>query len=209
VYNAIDVASFPFQREKNEHLLFLSRIAPEKGPQIAIEVARRTGRRLVMAGKVDRADRVFFEEVIRDQIDGDQIVFLGEADACLKRKLYKDAMCVLAPLTWEEPFGLVMPESLACGTPVIALRRGAAPEIIRHGETGFLVDNLDEMAEILPDVKKIDPAACRADVEARFGPVPMVQAYLDAYSQVLDMPPYRGSSIEIDETLAMAVAGGN
>jgi glycosyltransferase involved in cell wall biosynthesis len=208
VYNAVDVDTFPFQREKSDDLLFLSRIAPEKGPDIAIEVARRTGHRLIIAGKVDRVDRAFFEEVIRDQIDGEQIVFVGEADGAMKRRLYKDAKCVLVPLTWEEPFGLVMPESLACGTPVIAMRRGAAPEIIRDGVTGFLVDTPQEMADVLPDVTRIDPAACRQDVADRFSPESMADGYLAVYRRLLDTTRRAGSSIERTPSLAAAVAAG-
>jgi glycosyltransferase involved in cell wall biosynthesis len=184
VYNAIDVESFPFQAEKGEDLLFLSRVSPDKGPQIAIDVARRLGRRLLIAGKVDNYDRQFFEEVIRDQIDGEQIVFLGEADSRRKRELYKNAHCVLMPLTWEEPFGLVMPEAMACGTAVIALRRGAAPELIEHGKTGFVVDTVDEMVEAVKQVGRIDPAACREHVRARFTPSIMAGNYLRVYEEL-------------------------
>jgi len=141
VHNAIDVDTFPFQAEKGDDLLFLSRVAPEKGPQIAIEVARRLGRRLIIAGKVDRYDRDFFEEVIRDQIDGEQIIFVGEADAVRKRELYRSAHCLLMPLTWEEPFGLVMPEAMACGTPVVASNASSLPEVVE--DAGVLVDPLD------------------------------------------------------------------
>ncbi len=185
VHNAIDVETFPFQAEKGDDLLFLSRVAPEKGPHIAIEAARRLGRRLIIAGKVDRYDRDFFEEVIRDQIDGEQIVFAGEADAVRKRELYRNAHCLLMPLTWEEPFGLVMPEAMACGTPVVALRRGAAPEIIDHGRTGFVVDTVDELVEAVKDVHRIDPYACREHVRARFSPRIMADRYVRLYEAML------------------------
>ena len=185
VYNAVDVDTFPFQAEKGDDLLFLSRIAPDKGPQIAIEVARRLGQRLILAGKVDRYDRDFFEEVIRDQVDGEQIVYVGEADAVRKRKLYAAAKCLLMPLTWEEPFGLVMPEAMACGTPVIALRRGSAPELIDHGRTGFVVDTVDEMVEAVRRAGTIDPHACRAHVRARFTPQIMAERYLRVYEAML------------------------
>jgi len=186
VYNAVDVDSFPFQAEKGEDLLFLSRICPEKGPQLAIEVARRLGMRLIMAGKVDAYDRVFYEEVIRDQIDGEQIVFVGEADAARKRELYAAARCLLMPLTWEEPFGLVMPEAMACGTPVIALRRGSAEEIIAHGKTGYVVDTLDEMAEAVGLVHRIDAAACREHVRRNFAPARMARQYIQLYETMAE-----------------------
>jgi glycosyltransferase involved in cell wall biosynthesis len=188
VYNAIDVESFPFEPVKGDDLLFLSRIAPEKGPQQAIEAAKRLGRRLIIAGKVDQYDRRFYEEVVKDLIDGEQIVFFGEADALQKRELYRTAHCLLMPLMWEEPFGLVMPEAMACGTPVVAFRRGSAPELIRHGETGYIVDNVDEMVEAVQQIGRIDPAACRAHVQEHFSPAKMATAYVRVYERLLGRP---------------------
>lgn len=185
VYNAIDVDSFPFQAEKGDDLLFLSRVAPEKGPQLAVEIARRVGRRLIIAGKVDAYDKAFFDEVMQDLIDGDQIVFVGEADAAYKRELYRNAHCVLMPLMWEEPFGLVMAEAAACGTPVIAMARGAAPEIIVHGETGFLAETVDEMVDAVAEIGRIDPVRCREHVRERFAPSVMAEGYERAYASML------------------------
>jgi glycosyltransferase involved in cell wall biosynthesis len=185
-HNAVDVDSFPFQAEKRDDLLFLSRVAPEKGPHLAVEVAKRLGMRLIIAGKVDRYDRDFFEEVMRELIDGEQIVFYGEADAAQKRELYRSVRCLLLPLCWDEPFGLVMPEAMACGTPVVALRRGAVEEIVVHGETGFICDSLDEMVEAVRATRSIDPARCRAHVAANFSPQRMADAYLELYAKVLD-----------------------
>jgi glycosyltransferase involved in cell wall biosynthesis len=196
VYNAIDVATFPFQAKKTEDLLFLSRIAPEKGAHQAVAVAKASGRRLILAGKVDRFNRDYFEEVIRDLIDGDQIIFVGEANGAQKRKLFANAYCTLMPLDWEEPFGLVMPESMACGTPVIALRRGSAPELIAHGITGFVVDNLAEMADAVADIHRIDPAECRRQVEERFSPEIMTRGYLRLYERILDRPPQQTRATE-------------
>jgi glycosyltransferase involved in cell wall biosynthesis len=206
VYNAIDVESFPFQEEKGEDLLFLSRLAPEKGPQHAIEVARRTGRRLIMAGKVDAFDRDFFEEVVRDQIDGEHIVFVGEADAHQKRELYRQAKCLLMPIDWEEPFGLVMPEAMACGTPVIAFARGSAPELILDGETGFVVRSAGEMADAVADVGRIDPARCREHVARNFSPEIMTDGYLRVYDELLERPRRR-SALVIDEAVSHAIRG--
>jgi len=187
-YNGVDVSSFPFQREKQDHLLFISRLSPEKGPEQAIEVARRTGRRLVMAGKVDPKDREYFKRVVEPQIDGKQIIFKGEADGALKRELYREASCVLMPIDWEEPFGLVMPEAMACGTPVIVFNRGAAAEIVEHGETGFVVETLEEMARAVDQVHTIDPAYCRARMEQRFDAPAMADRYLELYESVLAAP---------------------
>jgi glycosyltransferase involved in cell wall biosynthesis len=200
VYNAVDVETFPFEQEKGDDLLFLSRLAPEKGPHLAIEVARRLGMRLIIAGKVDRYDRQFFDEVIRDQIDGEQIVFFGEADGGQKRALYKNARCLLMPLTWEEPFGLVMPESMACGTPVVALRRGSAPELIDDGVTGFVVDDVDAMVEAVRQVDGIDPARCRAHVAKHFAPATMAREYLRLYETMLGARPARRTMV-VDSVL--------
>jgi glycosyltransferase involved in cell wall biosynthesis len=188
VYNAIDVATFPFEEKKGEDLLFLSRVAPEKGAHQAVAVAKAAGRRLILAGKVDRFNRDYYEEVMRDLIDGDQIVFVGEANGAQKRELFANAYCTLMPLDWEEPFGLVMPESMACGTPVIALRRGSAPELIAHGVSGFVVDTLAEMADAVADIPRIDPGACRRHVEARFSPAIMTEGYVRLYERILDRP---------------------
>ncbi len=189
VYNAIDVASFPFQPEKNDHLLFLSRISPEKGPQLAVEVARRCGRRLILAGKVDPNDHDFFVSTVAPLIDGDRVMFAGEADARLKRELYRAASCVLMPITWEEPFGLVMAEAQACGTPVIAFDRGAASEIVQNGVTGFLVNSVDEMVSAVGRLDEIDPGACRQHMERYFDAHVMADGYLRVYESVLERRP--------------------
>ncbi len=208
VYNAVDVETFPFQADKGDDLLFLSRVSPDKGPQIAIEVARRLGRRLIMAGKVDQFDRRFFEEVIRDQIDGEQIVFVGEADAVQKRELYRSARCLLMPLSWEEPFGLVMPEAMACGTPVVAFRRGSASELIDHGRTGFVVDTIDEMVDAVRQIDAIDPRACREHVRARFTPSIMAGRYVQIYEELLARPRRSAAFAPTAESRRTAVNTG-
>jgi len=203
-YNGIDVSSFPFQAEKGGYLLFLSRISEEKGPHLAVEVARRAGKRLVMAGKVDDKDRDFFAEVVEPLIDGTHVVFTGEADGAMKRELYRSAACVLLPITWEEPFGLVMTEAMACGTPVIVFNRGAASEIVDHGETGFLVENVDEMVRAVGEVRTIDPAYCRAQVTRRFDAPVMARRYVEIYEEILDerivRPSAAGPSSSARET---------
>ena len=196
VYNGIDVASFPFQARKEDHLLFLSRIAPEKDPVTAIEVARRTGRRLVLAGKVDPADKDYFHAKVEPLIDGSQVIFVGEANAETKRGLYRRAAALILPLAWEEPFGLVLAESLACGTPVITFKRGAAPEIVDHEQTGYVVSNTDEMVESVARLGEIDPAACRRAMEARFDQSTMARNYLRTYQHVIDR--HNGTTRELD-----------
>jgi glycosyltransferase involved in cell wall biosynthesis len=183
-YNGVDVSSFPFQSEKGDYLLFLSRVCEEKGPQLAVEVARRAGKRLVMAGKVDDVDREFYHSVVEPLIDGDRVIFLGEADGKMKRGLFRSASCVLMPISWDEPFGLVMAEAMACGTPVIAFNRGAAAEIIEHGETGFLVDNVDEMTEAVGRLSAIDAAYCREHVKRKFDGPAMARRYVEIYESI-------------------------
>jgi glycosyltransferase involved in cell wall biosynthesis len=184
VYNAIDVASFPYSEHKDDFLLFLSRVAPEKGVHLAIEVAKRLGRTLIIAAKVDRVDQRYFETAVEPQIDGRLIRFVGEADAHRKRDLLARARCLLLPLCWEEPFGLVMAEAMACGTPVVAFRRGSAPELIADGETGFLVDGVEGMASAVLQVDHIDPKRCRRHVEERFTPERMTADYLSLYERI-------------------------
>ncbi len=186
VHNAIDVRTYPFRADKEDYLLCLARVSPEKGTHVAIEVARRLDMPLIIAGKVDRVDVDYFRTVVEPQIDGKQIRFFGEADAAAKRRLYAGARCLLTPIGWEEPFGLVMPEAMACGTPVITFARGAAPEIVVDGETGFLVHNVDEMVEAVRRIGEIDPRRCRAHVEEHFdGPV-MADAYIRVYERILE-----------------------
>lgn len=184
-YNAIDVGSFPFTEKKDDYLLFLARVSHDKGPHIAIEVAKRTGMRLIIAGKVDAVDRDYFTKMVEPLIDGDQIVFAGEADATQKRELYSRARCLLMPITWEEPFGLVMAEAQACGTPVIAFNRGAAPEVVRHETTGFVVEDADEMVAAVARVAEIEPVECRRWVSGRFDAPHMAARYVELYARVL------------------------
>ncbi len=192
VYNSIDVASFPFSTEKDGYLLCLNRIAPEKGTHLAIEVARRAGRKLVIAGKVDCPEREYYETAVRPLVDGRDVVFLGEADYQLKRELYAKAACVLMPICWEEPFGLVTVEAMACGTPVIAFNRGAAPELIVDGETGFLVEDVDSMVEALGKIDAIQPYRCRQHVQANFDVPAMMEGYLRLYREILGASAFPG-----------------
>jgi len=187
VHNGIDVESFPYSEKKDDYLLFLSRISTDKAPHEAVEVAKRLGMRLLIAGKVDPnpQDQAYFKDVLEPLVDGKQIQFLGEADQRMKRELYEKAYCMVLPLRWEEPFGLVMVEAMACGTPVVAFQRGAAAEIVVDGETGYLVDELDEMVEAVRQIDRIDPRRCRRHVEANFSPSHMAEGYLRVYQQII------------------------
>ena len=197
IHNGIDVSSFPFESEKSDYALFLGRFAPEKGPHLAIEAAKKAGVRLVMAGKISQPEeRDYFEAIIKPQIDGTSVEFVGEADGALKRELYRRARCLLAPIQWEEPFGLVMIEAMACGTPPIAFNRGAAPELVQDQVTGFVVRDTDEMARAIERADDIDPCACRKYVDQRFSAAALADRYLDAYERVIRAERSGGGAIE-------------
>jgi len=184
VHNAIDVADHPFEQDKDDYALFLGRMNPDKGAHVAIDVCREANLPLVIAAKCDEdAEHEYFEREVRPRL-GHGIEFIGEADATTKRELLCKARCLLLPLQWEEPFGLVMIEALACGTPVVALRRGAAPEIVVDGVTGFIGDEPADLARALAKVVDLDPAACRRDVEQRFDLPVMAARYEQVYRSV-------------------------
>ena len=187
VYNAVDISSYPFNAasRRGGSLLFLSRMSREKGPHLAIEVATRLQRPLVLAGNVDEGDQEFFNTQVLPRVDGDLIRYVGEADYQQKRDLLSEAHCLLAPITWEEPFGLFMIEAMACGTPVVAFDRGSVPEVVKHGETGYVVDNLEEMVRAVDEVEHIAPYQCRSHVQQRFDACRMVDDYIAAYERVL------------------------
>jgi glycosyltransferase involved in cell wall biosynthesis len=184
--NAIDVEHMPFSAEKDDYLLFIGRMTPDKGAHTAIEVARRLDRRLIMAGKVNEGpEREYFASEVEPHLS-DNVYFRGEVDHDTKVRLYERARCTLFPIQWPEPFGLVMIESLACGTPVIAMRQGSVPEVIEDGRTGFIVDTADEMVEAFARIGEIDPAECRRAVEDRFGSTAFIAAHETAYAHLLE-----------------------
>lgn len=186
VHNAIDVETFPFRCEKEDYLLFMARLSPEKAPHLAIEAARLAGRRLIIAGKISTADeRAYFDSQVAPLL-GSDVVYVGEASAAQKRELYAGAQAQLIPLLWEEPFGLVAIEAMACGTPAIAFRRGAMPELIDDGRTGFLVEDTEEMAAAIEKLGGIDALVCRQWVKARFSPEALADKYLQVYNTMLD-----------------------
>ncbi len=185
VHNAIDFARYPFRRVPGDDLLFLGRMSPEKGAHRAIEVARRTGRRLVIAAKCrEPGEQAYFDREIAPHL-GSQIEYVGEVGHEQKCRLLSEAHALLVPIDWEEPFGLVMVEAMACGTPVVALRRGSVPELLEHGTTGMIADDLEEMAELVERVDALEPLAFRDRVAQCFTPDRMVDGYLDAYERLL------------------------
>ncbi|CAA9307001.1 Glycosyltransferase [uncultured Coleofasciculus sp.] len=187
VYNGIDPEVYPFQETPTQppYLAFVGRLSPEKGPEGAIKIARATGLPLKMAGKVDVVDQEYYNETLKPLIDGEQIQYLGEVSHEEKVQLLRNATVTLFPITWREPFGLVMIESMATGTPVVGMALGAVPEVIAHGKTGFVCHTLEEMSEAVPEAMKLDRPTCRDYVLSRFSVATMVNEYEQAYQMVL------------------------
>ncbi|MBD2205324.1 glycosyltransferase family 4 protein [Calothrix sp. FACHB-1219] len=187
VYNGINPEDYPFKKQPQEpeYLAFLGRFSPDKGPHHAIAIAKQSGWRLKMAGKIDLVDSKFFEQEIAPHIDGQQIEYLGEVNHDEKAELLGNAAVTLFPIAWQEPFGLVMIESMATGTPVIAMNLGSVPEVIAHGATGFICQNYEQMAEIIPQALKLNRQTCRQYVENKFSVAQMVNGYEAIYEKII------------------------
>ncbi|MGB3650895.1 MAG: glycosyltransferase family 4 protein [Rivularia sp. (in: cyanobacteria)] len=188
VYNGIDTAVYPFvsQPAQPAYLAFVGRISPQKGAVEAIKIARASGLPLKIAGKIDAVDVDYYREKVEPLIDGEQIQYLGEISHEDKVKLLGEATVTLFPITWREPFGLVMIESMAAGTPVIAMNLGSVPEVIADGKTGFVCENLEQAIEMVPKATKLDRQTCREYVVSRFSVETMTDEYERAYSMVLN-----------------------
>jgi glycosyltransferase involved in cell wall biosynthesis len=185
VHNAIRADTFPFRADKEDFALFLGRFCQDKAPHLAIEAARAAGLPITLAGKcTEPPERAYFAREIEPRLGPDTTLF-GVADANAKRDLLARAACVLFPICWEEPFGLVVIEAMACGTPVVALRRGAVPELIVPGQTGVIVDRPEELPAAISAARRLDPGICRKHVEANFTTDVMAAGYESAYRQAL------------------------
>ncbi len=188
VYNGVSLDTYDFQPSvaKDAPLVFLGRIAPIKGTHTAVEVAQRSGRRLVIAGNVPDDQQDFFRERIEPHLDDEQARYVGPVDDEEKNKLLGRAAAFLMPIEWEEPFGIVMAEAMACGTPVIGTRRGAVPEVVEHGVTGFIGDTAEDLADAVRCLQRIDRADCRARCEEMFSQQAVVEAYEGLYMHQFD-----------------------
>jgi len=214
IHHGVDVEDYPFKSNpgKQDYLFSIGRITQDKGQDKAIEVAKRTGSRLILAGNVQNKakDRAFFkqlkksidlvtdagkpiaandyyEKVMQPILDSDkQIIYIGEVDSAQKKLWYQHARATLFPIQWGEPFGLVLIESMACGTPVVAFRKGSVPEIIIHGKTGFVVDSVDDMARAVKAIHLIAPSDCRSHVKDNFSIASMARKYSDLYQWIGD-----------------------
>lgn len=184
VYHGIPREIIHFHPNPGNYLAFIGRISPEKRPDLAIEIARRTGMEIKMAAKVDRVDQEYFEQEIVPLLERPGVEYVGEIGDAEKNDFLGNAYALVFPIDWPEPFGLAMVESFAAGTPVVAMRRGSVPEIMHEGLTGFIVDNLDEAVRAVECIGEIDRAGCRQIFEQRFSATRMAEAYLDVYRKL-------------------------
>ena len=186
VYNGLEIEKFKQNYKPKDYFSFLGRMSPEKGPVQAIQIAKKAGVKLVMAAKVDLADKEFFESEVKPLIDDDQVRFIGEVDHDGKIELLRNSKGLIAPIQWEEPFGLFFTEAMICGSPVFAMRRGSVPEIVVDGKTGFICSNEEEMDEKIKLVDKISRKDCFEHVKNNFSSERMANGYLEAYKKAMD-----------------------
>ncbi|HZG02296.1 MAG TPA: glycosyltransferase family 4 protein [Streptomyces sp.] len=185
VHNALRPEDFPFRPDKEDWVLFLGRCTPDKGMHLAIDAARAAGREIRLAAKCSEpAEHAYFEAEIKPRL-GPGVEWLGEVGGERKKELLARARCLLFPLQWEEPFGMVMIEAMACGTPVVTLRRGSVPEVVTDGATGLVRDDPAELPQALEAVGDLDPALCRKSVEERFRPEIMAAGYEAVYRRAI------------------------
>lgn len=186
IYHGIDLKQFTFRSQPGDYLLFFGRIHPDKGTRQAIEIARQTGMKLIIAGIIQ--DKNYFKEHVKTFIDGKQVEYIENVVPDLRNKLMSEAYALLHPIHFKEPFGLSVVEAMACGTPVIAFSRGSMAEIIAHQKTGFLVRDVKEAVEAVKQVDSINRRECRKAVEERFAVDRMVEEYLMVYNKILENP---------------------
>ncbi|MFH1509336.1 MAG: glycosyltransferase family 4 protein [bacterium] len=185
VYNGLDTKKFKYFDRPQDYYAFLGRFSPEKGPVQAIEIAKKASVKLKMAAKIDPHDSEFYEKEVKPLIDGDQIEYIGEIGHKEKVELLGNAKALIAPIQWEEPFGLFFVESMICGTPVLATDRGSTKELIIDGETGFLRSTTDELAAKIPEIEKLDRRKCHEHAQENFSKEKMAAGYLEAYEKVI------------------------
>jgi len=188
VPNGVPLKSYSFRRDVavNAPLVFLGRIEEVKGPHLAIEVAKRSGRKLLIAGNVPDDQRRWVEARVFPHIDGEQIRYAGPVDDAQKNDLLGIGAALLMPILWQEPFGIVMTEAMACGTPVLGLRRGSVPEVIVDGVTGFVADTVDELVAAVGKLPQLNRHDCRKHVEAYFSEDKIVSTYESLYWERLE-----------------------
>ncbi len=183
VYNGLDTSQFSFCSEPENYLLFFGRIHPDKGTYESIQIANAAGLPLIISGLVQ--DAAYFDEMVKPYIDGEMVKYIGNAGPEQRNTILGKALALLHPINFEEPFGLSVVESMLCGTPVIAFNKGSMPELIKHGETGFLVKSIGEAAEAVQGIGSLSRESCHWHARENFSKEKMVQGYLQVYRQVL------------------------
>ncbi|HEX6030339.1 MAG TPA: glycosyltransferase family 4 protein, partial [Tepidiformaceae bacterium] len=204
IHNGIRVADFPFSDRPGDYLLFVGRMSPSKGILDALEIARRSGRRIVVIAKVNEEDeKTYFRDTVRPAMEGVNVDLLFETPPEVKAEAYRGAYATLFPIHWPEPFGLIMTESMATGTPVIAFRNGSVPEVIDDGVTGIICDSIDQAVAALDRVPELDRRACRDRVERQFEASVNVERHEALYRSLL-----AGGAAGGQQSIPLAVAGG-
>lgn len=193
VYHGLDLHEHTFRPQRGRYLAFLGRISPEKGVAAAIRIAIRAGMPIRIAARMplprtddpaSRRDWAYYHDEVQPLLQGPDVELIGQVGGKQKDEFLGNAAALLFPINWPEPFGLVMPEALACGTPVLALRAGSVPEVLEDGVTGFIRDSEEELAEAVAHLDEIDRARCRAEAEKRFSAEAMTDNYLKVYDQL-------------------------
>jgi len=194
VHHGLPAERYRFQPDRGDYLAFLGRISPEKRVDRAIDIATRAGLPLRIAAKVDRADREYFENVIEPLLDVPGVEYLGEIGDEEKSDFLGNARALLFPIDWPEPFGLVMIEAMACGTPVIAYRNGSVPEVVEHGATGFIVERREDAISAVDRVDSLSRSRCRETFERRFTAQRMASDYLHLYERLAETMPHASTA---------------
>lgn len=185
IYHGIDQENFTFRDRKEDYLLYFGRIHPEKGTHAAIEIAKKAGYPLKIAGLIQ--DENYFKTTIKSLINGESVEYLGNAGPKLRDQLLSSAKALLHPIFFNEPFGLSVLEAMMCGTPVIAFSKGSMPELIQNGKTGYLVENVTEAVSAVKQLGKIVPERCRSHAIEHFSIEKMIDEYINSYTRVLQM----------------------
>lgn len=202
VYHGINLEQFTFNEESGDYLLFFGRIHPDKGAKEAIQIAKATGMKLIMAGIIQ--DQDYFDKEISKHLSED-VVYIGSVGPARRNNILRNAYCLLHPIYFAEPFGLSVVEAMACGTPVIAFDKGSMPEIIEPGKNGFLVSNVKEAVKAVGEIFKVDRQYCRTTVEKRFSVDRMVNDYIKIYQQIIDNNNHaRRGTFKKNDTMQLA-----
>lgn len=184
VYNGLSLKSYPFSREHDGYLLFVGRISAEKGVHYAMQTAQALNLPLIIAAKLDPVDKPYFQQYIEPHLS-DDIRWVHEVDEEERNRLMSRAMCFLHPVTWREPFGLTLIEAMACGCPVVAFNKGSIPEIVKNGETGYVVEDIEGMLDAVQNIQKIDRKTCREHALNNFSAEKMTSGYEEIYQKIL------------------------